>query len=368
MTLEEKLSLLISIGEETTTKDDLKKLLTSQKKLIAYDGFEPSGQMHIAQGIVRAINTNKMIQAGFTFRMWVADWFAYLNNKMGGDLARIQNVGTYFIEIWRASGMNLKHTEFLWTSDFVGDRGYWETVMKVAKSSTLKRILRTTEIMGRDETDTLSGAQIMYPCMQIADIFYAIEASVTQLGMDQRKVNMLAREVGKELGFWKPVVISNHMLMGLGKPTDEVDAVERAIQMKMSKSKPDSAIFMTDSKKDIHRKIMKAYCPEGDIQTNPILEYCKYIIFEAHHLKGQEEILKHGFQIHREEKNGGDISFQTYVQLQKAFQKKEIHPMDLKLAVIEYLDRLISPVRMHFETNPKAKALLNEIRSYTITR
>jgi len=52
------------------------------------------------------------------------------------------------------------------------------------------------------------------------------------------------------------------MLMGLGQPKADVkDAIERAIAMKMSKSIPDSAIFMTDSEADIKRKISKAYCP-----------------------------------------------------------------------------------------------------------
>lgn len=35
----------------------------------------------------------------------VADWHAQLNNKMGGDLKKIQTVGEYMVEIWRAAGM-----------------------------------------------------------------------------------------------------------------------------------------------------------------------------------------------------------------------------------------------------------------------
>ena len=35
----------------------------------------------------------------------VADWHAQLNNKMGGDLKKIQTVGDYMVEIWRAAGM-----------------------------------------------------------------------------------------------------------------------------------------------------------------------------------------------------------------------------------------------------------------------
>jgi tyrosyl-tRNA synthetase len=41
--------------------------------------------------------------------------------------------------------------------------------------------------MGRNETDELSAAQIFYPCMQCADIFF-LKADICQLGMDQRKV------------------------------------------------------------------------------------------------------------------------------------------------------------------------------------
>ena len=48
----------------------------------------------------------------------------------------------------------------------------------------------------------------------------------------------------------------------------------------MSKSDPDSAIFMEDTTEDVTRKIKKAYCPEGIVKDNPILDYCKHIIFE----------------------------------------------------------------------------------------
>jgi tyrosyl-tRNA synthetase len=39
------------------------------------------------------------LQAGCTFKFWVADWFAQLNNKMGGDLKKIQTVGKYMVEV-----------------------------------------------------------------------------------------------------------------------------------------------------------------------------------------------------------------------------------------------------------------------------
>jgi tyrosyl-tRNA synthetase len=154
--------------------------------------------------------------------------------------------------------------------------------------------------------------------MQIADIF-KLGAKITQLGMDQRKVNMLAREVGHQLGYWKPVVVSHHMLMGLGKPPSaNADTATRTIENKMSKSNPDNAIFMTDTTDDIKRKINKAYCLEGDVKENPILEYCKYILFESF-----DRLQISEFLIERPEKFGGNVSFKTYNELETALQQNK---------------------------------------------
>jgi len=82
---------------------------------------------------------------------------------------------------------------------------------------------------------------------------------------------MLAREYCDAIGEKdKPVIISHHMLLGLKQG-----------QAKMSKSDPDSAIFMEDSVEDVNRKIKKGYCPPQITFENPILDYCKSIIFPA---------------------------------------------------------------------------------------
>lgn len=364
MTTEEKLHLIKQVGEEIIQEDELVKLLQNNEELVAYDGFEPSGQIHIAQGIVKAINVNKMTRAGIKFKMWVADWHALANNKLGGDLEKIKTTGKYFIEVWRASGMDLSRVEFLWASDMVRNPDYWKLVIQVGRTNALRRFIRTAEMMGRAESlDQLTGANIIYSCMQVADIFM-LGAKITQLGMDQRKLNMLAREIGPQLGYWKPVVVSHHMLMGLGKPpSSTADKTARTIEIKMSKSHPDTAIFMTDTKEDIKRKITKAYCPEGVVKENPILEYYKYILFESLERLGLQNIV-----VERPEKFGGPVILNTYENLERLFAEKQIHPMDIKATAIELLDKLLQPVRQHFEGNTNAKELLKKVKSYQITR
>ena len=93
---------------------------------------------------------------------------------------------------------------------------------------------------------------------------------------------MLARDIFPKLGFKPPIVISHHMLLGLQFQETNLEGIEKKIAMKMSKSKPDTAIFMTDSKEEVLRKFSKAYCPEGQEQDNPVLEYAKYIVFEKY--------------------------------------------------------------------------------------
>ena len=119
LTPEEKYTLARSVGEECIQEAELKLLLEKHPRPIAYDGFEPSGRMHIAQGVLKSINVNKLTKCGVHFVFWVADWFAMLNNKMGADMKKIKVVGEYMIEVWRACGMDLTNVEFLWYPNLI---------------------------------------------------------------------------------------------------------------------------------------------------------------------------------------------------------------------------------------------------------
>ena len=357
MELEQRLELIQSVGEEILTIGELRELLQTKKHPVAYDGFEPSGNLHIAQGILRAINVNKMLKAGVHFKFWVADWFGWMNNKMDGDLDKIRTVGEYQIEVWKACGMDINKIEFLWAKDVMADDEYWKKVVNIARHTTVNRIIRCSQIMGRSEGDELSSAQIFYPAMQCADIFH-LGVDITQLGMDQRKVNVLAREIGPKLGWWKPVVVSHHMLMGLGQPASNLEGADRAIEIKMSKSKPDSAIFMTDSEEEIDRKIKKAYCPDKQADDNPVLEYCRYIIFES----------TKRMKIERKKEHGGDIYLENYDELAEQYMHGYIHPLDLKKTVAIEINKLIDPVRKHFDKNNKARELYEQVKGFQVTR
>jgi tyrosyl-tRNA synthetase len=358
MEISEKIAIVKEVGEEVINEEELKELFEKKKNPVAYDGFEPSGRIHIAQGLLRAINVNKLTSTGIKFRFWVADWFGMLNNKMGGDLDKIRVVGEYFIEVWKACGMDLDNVEFIWTSEFVREHPeYWETVLKLSMNATVQRVLRCGQIMGREESTANPSAQILYPLMQAADIHH-LGADIAQLGMDQRKVNMLARDIFPKLGFVPPVVVSHHMLAGLTEPKTDAIGVEASIAKKMSKSNSNSAIFMTDTEEEINKKFKKAYCPEGQVEDNPVLEYFKYIVFEKF-----EKVV-----IERPEKFGGNLEFNSYFELEKSFVEKKVHPLDLKTTCAKYINELLEPVREHFEKDSKARKLLEQVESFKVTK
>ena len=356
MDIEKRMELIGQVGEEIVMMEELKHLLETKTRPVAYDGFEPSGIPHIAQGILRAINVNKMLKAGVKFKMYAADWHGWTNLKFGGDLEKIQKAGDFLIEVWKASGMDTKKVEFIRAVDIVDSQEYWKKVIRIAQHSTVNRIIRCGQIMGRKEEDVQKASQIIYPCMQCADIF-ELEADITQLGMDQRKVNILARELGPLLGFWKPVVVSHHMLMGLNKPPEGItDPAEKAIAMKMSKSIPDSSIFMTDSAEEVKRKISKAYCPQ-QTSENPMIEYMRYIIFESF-----DEV-----RVERPSKFGGDVIYRSFDELAKDFSEGKLHPMDLKNATVRCINELLEPVRKHFSKG-KPKELAEFVKKQQVTR
>ncbi|RLN46621.1 hypothetical protein BBJ29_004470 [Phytophthora kernoviae] len=338
LSLDERYAVARSVGEECIQENELCALVEKKDHPVCYDGFEPSGRMHIAQGVLRTVNVNKLTSAGSVFRFWVADWFAILNNKMGGDLDKIRLVGQYMVEIWKSVGMDMTNVEFLWASKEIiaHSASYWLRVMDIARRTTIARTLKCCTIMGRKEKEGMQAAQILYPLMQCADIFN-LKADICQLGIDQRKINMLARDYCDQAKIrFKPVILSHHMLMGLKEG-----------QEKMSKSDPESAIFMEDAAEDVSRKIEKAFCPEGVVEANPILDYLKHIICPRFAEQGVTVKLT----------DGQSKTFAAYQELEDAFVVGQVNCTDLKVALTNYLNEILEPVREHFSKGD-AKELL----------
>ena len=197
--------------------------------------------------------------------------------------------------------------------------------------------------------------------MQIADIFH-MQVKICQLGMDQRKANVVAREIGERIGYWKPVCVHHHLLQGLEKPETwpipEGKEKETVASAKMSKSKPETCIFIYDKPTEIKDKMTRAFCPERTIAFNPVIDICRHIVFRE----------KSIFTIERPIKFGGTIEFHSFNELETAYKQGKLHPQDLKNGVASELASILEPVRRYFSNNKEAQKCLNAVRRARITR
>jgi tyrosyl-tRNA synthetase len=360
--VESRLELIKRVGEEIITEKELRSLLETNDHPTAYDGFEPSGLAHLPFGVLRPILVDDMLKAGVRMKLWIGDWFGWVNNKMGGDLEKIQEVGRYFVEVWQAAGVDMSKVEILWTSDAAKNVEYWKKVITVARNSTLARAQRALTIAGRTTKELVQTAQLFYPMMQVADIFW-LDVDICQLGLDQRRANILAREIADKLKWKRPVAVHHHMLIGLkGRKEpegyDESVTVDAEISSKMSKSKPETSIFVHDTREVIMRKVDSAYCPPKVVEGNALLEYSKYIIFRK----------MKSLKIEREERYGGNVEYFSYRELEDAYRQGELHPADLKKGVGVSLDRIVAPIREHFEKVPSAKKIYLAVRAAETSR
>ncbi len=362
MDIETKIELICKPPtEEILTPEDLRTLLETEEHPIAYNGWEPSGLVHLGTGLICAYKIKDFVEAGIRYKAYLSTWHAWLNNKLGGDLETIRKAADLFKHSWLALGVPKDKVEFIYSDELYDDLDYWAKTIKIAKNLTIARGRRTLEIAGRKETEARMVSDFLYTPMQIADIFH-MQVKICQLGIDQRKANVVARELGEKLGFWKPVCVHHHLLQGLEKPKvwpiPEGQEKEALSSAKMSKSKPETCIFLYDTPEEIKQKMSRAFCPERTAQFNPVLDITKHIIFR--------EIQT--FKIERPAKFGGPTEFQSYRELETAYTQGKLHPQDLKNSVAEELIKILGPARTYFKNNAEAKNCLSAIKNAKITR
>jgi len=358
---ESKLELVARNTEEIITREEIRTLLETNTRPRAYWGFEASGMMHIGMGLVCGRKIIDMIEAGFDFIVFMADWHSWINNKLGGKMENIQTCGEYLKQCFTALGIP-STARYEWASDLASRRDYWEKVVRVGKSVNVNRIWRALPIMGREmDTSDLEAASTFYPCMQVADIFQ-LELDVACAGMDQRKAHALARDVADKLGRRKPTSLHTHLLPGLSgmkrmdtTKFDEDQELNAEITSKMSKSVAESGVIVHDEPEDIRKKLRAAYCPEKDIMNNPVLEITRYIIFPW----------EGSLTIDRPAKYGGPAAFANAEELEQHYRLGKVHPLDLKNSVAEGLIKILEPVREELKKHPE---LLRKMEQMDITR
>ena len=316
--------------EEVVTRDELTELFKTNSSPKHYIGLEISGFLHLGSLISTGFKINDFAKASVKCTIFLADWHTLINDKLGGDWETISKVSKYYQDAFK---LVCPDAEIILGSKLYEEKTeYWSELVRFTKHMSLARTMRTLTIMGRSEKEEkIDVAKLLYPAMQAVDI-HSLDVDIAHAGMDQRKIHMLVREIFPKMKWKVPVAVHHKLLPGLFKPADTSDA---QVIGKMSKSDPNSGVFIHNTDEEIKKKLNKAWCEEANIQNNPLLEIAKTVIFHEF-----DEM-----NVERPEKFGGNVSYHDYNQIETDFAEKKLHPGDLKQTVGNYLVKIISPIR-----------------------
>jgi len=322
MDIDEKINLIKRNLGEIVSEEELKKLLKEKKNPVIYWGTAVTGRPSLAY-FFPLLKLNDFIKAGFHVKVLLADLHGALDGTPWSILERRYDYYKEAItQIFKALGTDLKKIGFVKGSEFQLAPEYSYDLLKMASMNSIHDCKKAAaEVVKFGDNPKLGG--LIYPIMQALDEQY-LDVDAQFGGLDQRKIFMFARENLPKIGYRRRVEVMNPLIQGL-------------IGKKMSSSDSKSKIDLTDDEKTIKEKINSADCVSGN-PHNGIMEFLKYVIMII------KEDRKEKFLIERLEKYGKNVSYSNYEEIEKAFVKKEIHPMDLKNAIAKEIINLLDKV------------------------
>ncbi|XP_052150993.1 tyrosine--tRNA ligase 1, cytoplasmic-like [Oryza glaberrima] len=339
MGFDEKFALLRSIAEECICEDELRVLLKKKPNPICYVWFEPTSMMGIEQGIMKTIYVNKMVRAGCTVKILIADWFLQRNPRFTCNLNKIQAIIRYNIMMWKAVGMHHDKVEIIWFSDELNHHAvdYWPLAMDVSRKYTMKRMASYCKYVEPYGPGILPAAQIIYPCMLVSAVLcHKLQADIWLFSMDLRDIVMLTRDYCEDTNRGNIPTIFLHSVLPNLLENPEFQ----------NRRNPGRTIFMLDDEDDIEEKISCAFCPSRVVACNPCLEYIKSVVLPWF---GK-------FEVVQKEGNGSNKTYSSMKELIADYESGDLDSFDVKLALGKAINGILELVSEFFRSNEEAQA------------
>ncbi len=336
LSVEQKISLVLRNNQEVVTVSELEKLIESKKQPVVYIGTAVTGKPHIGY-FVWAKKVADFLQAGFKVKILLADVHGALDNCPWSLLEkRYEYYSLVIKEMLKSAGADIKNLEIIRGSEFQLKKEYMLDVLKLSTHTSVHDSMKAaSDVVKLGDNPKLSG--LIYPLMQALDEEY-LGVDIQYGGVDQRKIMMFARENLSKIGYKPRIEFMTPIIPALNSGG------------KMSASDPNSKIDLMEKTADIKTKLNKAFCPEKEVEGNGVLAFMKYVVMVM------KEDKKEKLSIKRPEKFGGDVEYASYTELEKDFVEGKLHPMDLKNAMAEEIDKLVAPIRKAFEGKEKLTA------------
>ncbi|MDE1819227.1 MAG: tryptophan--tRNA ligase [Euryarchaeota archaeon] len=234
---------------------DLPQALDSYERgnpFFLYTGRGPSGEIHLAHLIPFEICAYLQRKLGVNLWIQVTDDEKFLFSGAGGrtelSLAETYRLGRENLLDLLSVGFDPKRTHILF--DTISIHSLYPLALEVAKRVTFS----TAKAVFGFKNDNNIGS-IFFTAIQSVPAFLPSARAKRPIpclipcGVDQDPHFRITRDVAEALGYPKPALLHNRMLPGL--LGDE--------KMSSSADRRDNAIFLSDSPKDVQRKISHAF-------------------------------------------------------------------------------------------------------------
>ena len=314
-------------SQEIIGLDRLKEM-SEERQLKFYWGTAPTGRPHLAY-FFPLLSIARMIKEGMSCTILFADRHAALDNNKTewGQLdARAEYYTVVITKILEIAGADISKIRFVRGSSFQRTPAYFDDLLRLSTKVTTKDALKATvEVVKSTKNPPLSN--LIYPLMQVLDEIH-LGTDFEYGGIDQRNIFMLGIERLKHIGHTAPRnYVMNPLIPGIAKGG------------KMSSSDPKSKIDFMDDDETIMSKSKKAWSVDKIAKDNGVMSIFKYVLFE----------FNDRIEIERPDKYGGNVSFDSYEELEVEFEAGTISSVDIKETMGVLLCKLIAPIRTLIE-------------------
>ncbi|MBI2543128.1 MAG: tryptophan--tRNA ligase [Candidatus Aenigmarchaeota archaeon] len=246
--------------------------IKNKKPFAVLTGFNPSGPLHLGNLMI--------LKEALFFQKNGADVFIPISNdetfvfRKSDTLEQATKTAyEHVIPSIIALGFDNKKTKIFIDTEF---KKMYELAVKISTKTTFSSV---KAIFGF--TNDTNPGQIFYSIMQSASIlmpqlneFGGPKPTVINIGVDQDPYMRLVRDIADKLGFVKPSSTYHKFMPGL-------------LGGKMSGSKPETCIYLTENPDVAEKKIMRAFSGGGRTMEehkkkggNPDIDVaCQYLYF-----------------------------------------------------------------------------------------
>jgi tryptophanyl-tRNA synthetase len=292
------------------------------KGFFLYTGRGPSGPMHI--GHLIPFYFTKWLQEKFNVNVYIeiTDDEKFLEK----DYLSYEEVQKWAYENVLdiiAVGFDPDKTFIFYDSEYI--KNVYPLLIKIAKKINYSLV---KAVFGFKESTNIG--MIFFPCLQIIPTFFEKRRCLIPAAIDQDPYWRIQRDLAESLGYYKAAMISSKFFPPL-----------TGIEGKMSSSKPETAIWLTDEEEKIRKKIFK-YAFSGGQPT-----------VELHRKYGGNPEIDVSFQwlYNFFEENDEKIK-----KIEEDYKSGALLSGELKQILIE---KLVDFISKHKEKREKAKELVH---------